>query len=39
MRQVMVPCLDKVDQLQTLTMAAYNVTRLRSLAPVRPQAA
>ena len=31
--------LAKVDQLFTLTMAAYNLTRLRSLAALRPQAA
>jgi transposase len=37
MRQVMVHGLDKVDQLLTLTMAAYNLTRLRSLAKLRPQ--
>jgi transposase len=36
-RQVMVRGLDKVDQLFTLTMAAYNLTRLRTLAPLRPQ--
>ena len=35
--QVMVRGLDKVDQLLTLTMAAYNLTRLRSLAELRPQ--
>ena len=38
-RQVMVQGLDKVDQLLTLTMAAYNLTRLRSLAQLRPQCA
>ncbi|MFN7309529.1 MAG: IS5 family transposase, partial [bacterium] len=38
-RQVMVQGLAKVDQLLTLTMAAYNLTRLRSLAPLRPQCA
>lgn len=38
-RQVMVQGLEKVDQLLTLTMAAYNLTRLRSLAALRPQAA
>jgi transposase len=38
-RQVMVQGLDKVDQLLTLTMAAYNLTRLRSLAQSRPQCA
>jgi transposase len=36
-RQVMVHGLDKVDQLLTLTMAAYNLTRLRTLANLRPQ--
>lgn len=36
-RQVMVHGLAKVDQLLTLTMAAYNLTRLRSLAQLRPQ--
>ncbi|SFW30148.1 Transposase DDE domain-containing protein [Nitrosovibrio sp. Nv17] len=35
-RQVMVRGLDKVDQLLTLTMAAYNLIRLRSLAQLRP---
>ena len=38
-RQVMVRGLDKVDQLLTLTMAAYNLTRLRNLAPLRPATA
>ena len=38
-RQVMVQGLEKVDQLLTLTMAAYNLTRLRSLAALRPQLA
>ena len=37
--QVMVRGLGKVDQLLTLTMAAYNLTRLRSLAALRPQVA
>jgi len=37
MRQVMVQGLDKVDQLLTLTMAAYNLTRLRNLAQLHPQ--
>jgi transposase len=32
LRQVMVRGLRKVDQLLTLTMAAYNLTRLRTLA-------
>lgn len=39
LRQVMVRWLDKVDQLLTLTMAAYNLMRLRSLAALRPQCA
>ena len=39
MRQVMVHGLDKVDQLLTLTMAAYNLTRMRTLAQLRPQCA
>jgi IS5 family transposase len=39
MRQVMVQGLDKVDQLLTLTMAAYNLTRLRTLAQLRPRGA
>ncbi|WP_088279124.1 IS5 family transposase [Ideonella sp. A 288] len=38
-RQVMVRGLDKVDQVLTLTMAAYNLTRLRSLANLRPRCA
>ena len=38
-RQVMVQGLDKVDQLLTITMAAYNLTRLRTLAQLRPQCA
>ncbi|MBZ8139659.1 IS5/IS1182 family transposase [Rubrivivax gelatinosus] len=38
-RQVMVQGLDKIDQLLTLTMAAYNLTRLRTLAQMRPQCA
>ena len=38
-RQVMVRGLNKVDQVLTLTMAAYNLTRLRSLAPLRPECA
>jgi hypothetical protein len=32
----MVRGLAKVNQLFTLTMAAYNLTRLRTLAAVRP---
>lgn len=35
-RQVMVQGLDKVDQFLTLTMAAYNLTRLRTLAQLHP---
>lgn len=38
-RQVMAQGLDKVDQLLTLTMAAYNLTRLRTLAQLHPQCA
>jgi Transposase DDE domain len=37
--QGMVRGPDKVDQLLTLTMAAYNLTRLRALAELRPQVA
>lgn len=36
-RQVMVRGLANVDQLLTLTMAAYNLTRLRSLVALRPE--
>ena len=39
MRQVMVRGLQKVDQMFVLTMAAYNLTRMRSLAELRPEAA
>jgi transposase len=39
MRQVMVRGLKKVDQLFVLTMAAYNLTRMRTLGRVRPQGA
>lgn len=39
MRQVMVHGLDKVDQLLTPTMVAYNLTLLRSLAKLRLQCA
>lgn len=35
-RQVMVRGLEKVDQLFVLTMAAYNLTRMRSLGAIRP---
>ena len=38
-RQVMVQGLVKVDQLLTLTMAAYNLTRLRTLAQMRSRCA
>lgn len=37
MRQVMVRGLRKVDQMFVLTMAAYNLVRMRSLGQVRPQ--
>jgi transposase len=36
-RQVMVRGLKKVDQLFVLTMAAYNLTRMRTLGQIRPQ--
>ncbi|KWH39380.1 transposase [Burkholderia cepacia] len=39
LRQVMVRGLEKVDQLLTLTIVAYNLTQLRSLAALRPQSA
>ena len=39
MRQVMVRGLAKVDQLVRLTMTAYNLTRLRTLAELRPSSA
>lgn len=38
-RQVMVRGLQKVDQLFVLTMAAYNLTRMRTLGQIRPQTA
>lgn len=38
-QQVIVRGLDKVDQLLTLTIAAYNLTRLRTLVQLRPQCA
>lgn len=38
-RQVMVRGLKKVDQLFVLTMAAYNLTRMRTLGQIRLQAA
>jgi hypothetical protein len=37
-RQVMVRGIEKVDQLFVLTMAAYNLTRMRTLAELRPVA-
>jgi ABC-type nitrate/sulfonate/bicarbonate transport system permease component len=37
-RQVMVRGLKKVDQLFVLMMAAYNLTRMRTLGKVRQQA-
>jgi transposase len=36
-RQVMVRGLKRVDQLFVLTMAAYNLTRMRTLGQIRPQ--
>jgi hypothetical protein len=33
---VMVRGLKKVDQLFVLTMAAYNLTRMRTLGQIRP---
>ena len=39
MRQVMVRGLKKVDQMFVLTMAAYNLTRMRSLGQIRLQTA
>lgn len=36
-RQVMVRGIEKVDQLFVLTMAAYNLTRMRTLGQLRPQ--
>ena len=38
-RQVMVRGLKRVDHLFVLTMAAYNLTRMRSLGQIRPQTA
>jgi transposase len=38
-RQVMVRGIKKVDQLFVLTMAAYNLTRMRTLEELRPVAA
>ena len=39
MRQVMVRGFKRVDQMFVLTMAAYNLTRMRSLGKIRLQAA
>jgi IS5 family transposase len=39
MRQVMVRGIKRVDQMFVLTMAAYNLVRMRTLGQVRPQAA
>lgn len=39
MRQVMVRGLKRVDQIFVLTMAAYNLTRMRTLGEIRLQAA
>ena len=36
-RQVLVLAPEQIDQLMTLTMAAYNLTRLRPLAALGPQ--
>lgn len=38
-RQVMVRGLKKVDQMFVLTMAAYNLVRMRTLGAIRPQPA
>jgi hypothetical protein len=37
MRQVMVRGRKKVDQMFVLSMAAYNLVRMRSLGQIRPQ--
>ena len=39
MRQVMVRGLKRVDQMFVLTMAAYNLTRMRTLGQIRMRAA
>lgn len=39
MRQVMVRGIQRVDQMFVLTMAAYNLVRMRTLGQIRPQAA
>ena len=36
-RQVMVRGLERVDQMFVLTMAAYNLTRMRTLGQIRLQ--
>ena len=36
-RQVMVRGIERVDQMFVLTMAAYNLTRMRTLGPIRLQ--
>lgn len=38
-RQVMVRGIERVDQMFVLTMAAYNLVRMRTLGQVRPQGA
>ena len=37
-RQVMVRGIERVDQMFVLTMAAYNLTRMRTLGQIRLQA-
>ncbi len=37
MRQVMARSLKKVDQRFVLSMATYNLVRMRSLGRIRPQ--
>lgn len=37
MRQAMVRGLKKADQMFVLSMAAYNLVRMRSLGEIRPQ--
>ena len=36
-RQVMVRGIKRVDQMFVLTMAAYNLTRMRTLGPIHLQ--
>ena len=38
-RQVMVRGIERVDQMFVLTMAAYNLTRMRTLGQIRLQGA